>query len=118
MNEKRPNTLSDELSELRSSVERFLGSQLTWNDKHDQHSHEVLESINKNIQKLFEANEVLIKSFGNLNCKEHSTRIDLSRLVTEEKVSSVEKRVNWLWAVLGLGAATTILKSVYSFIKG
>lgn len=111
------NTHNQDISELSNSVNRFIGSQETWNKKHDQRSREVLGVISKNIDKLFTMNETLIKNFGELNCKEHSTRMEKNEVIADQKIKSVEKRVTWLWRIAGGTAVVALVRSIYEYGK-
>lgn len=111
-------TLRDEFNSLRASVNSFLGSQGTWNQKHDEHSREVLGKLDEKIDKLFSMQEKQIESFGKLNCAEHSTRMDLRHKLSGEKIRSVEKRLAWVWGVMGFSLVALALKKIYAFVGG
>lgn len=111
-------TIKDEFIDLRVIVESFISTQTLWNKKHDERSTETLRDLEKKIDKLSENNAVLIEKFGDLKCDEHSTRIKLHQDLSDQKIYSVETRLNWLWGVTGATVIIAIVKSVYSFIKG
>ena len=104
-------TLREDFSDLRVTLKGFISKQDTWSDMHDAHSRKVLTGIEKNTDKLFSMHETVIEKVNDLSVAHAETRA---------QVVSVEKRVKWLWAILGGSVAAVIvgflLKAVLTYL--
>lgn len=114
-------TLREDFAELKGTVNTFCAGQAGWNEAHDKHSREVLAGIEKSTDKLFTMQESMIEKFGKLPCAEHGTRMESIRLVANAKISSVEKRVKWIWGIIGGSVGVTMfgffLKNILDYLK-
>lgn len=102
-------TLREDFGDLRATVNTFCALQTQWNEAHDKHSREVLEGIKDRTSKLFDMQEKMLEKFGELPCREHDTRMESIKQVANAKIVSVEKRVKWLWGLLGGGTAMIVI---------
>lgn len=96
-------TLRDEFIELKGTVQTFCAVQTNWNEAHDKHSTEVLKGIKASTDKLFTLHEKMIEKVSLLPCREHDTRMESIKTVSNVKIASVEKRVKWIWGIIGGG---------------
>lgn len=105
------------INDLKVTVNSALSAQTIWNQKHDEHSQAIIASIDKKFVKLFSMHENVITKVGAFPCNEHDTRMKLNKVIVEEKIGSTEKRVGWLWGVLGVAAFAVLAKVLYEYIK-
>lgn len=114
-------TLRDDFGELKLTVTTFCAVQEGWNKAHDKHSREVLESITHSIDRLVSSHETLVEKVLTLPCGEHDIRIKSAERVTSTKIKSVEKRITWLWSLVGGGLGATVIgfsvKNLFDYLK-
>jgi len=100
--------MAKDINDLDVTINSFLSAQTVWNEKHDKRSSEVLQSIDRKTTKLFDLHENLIEKVGALNC---------GQAIVNQKIAGTDKRLDWLWRIIGVTALAMLFKAVYEYIK-